>query len=84
MGRFTVAFSPVYGLRTIQDKKCLWAQLRTLLVNQLPWLVAGDFNSVLSSHDRVNGSVVTIYESQDFEMLLEDMELTEIKTTGNL
>ncbi|XP_056691623.1 uncharacterized protein [Spinacia oleracea] len=48
----------VYGLHTVETRKALWSALSGIadMVPSSPWLVLGDFNAVLASHDRTNGT----------------------------
>ncbi|XP_056698108.1 uncharacterized protein [Spinacia oleracea] len=56
---FTSGFTAVYGLHSIETRRPLWRELSSLsALNNLAWLVMGDFNSVLYSGDRVNGHEV--------------------------
>ena len=44
----SIACTIVYGLNTVEERKGLWTSLQGLNVQQLPWLIAGDFHAVLS------------------------------------
>lgn len=67
---------------TISDR--LWTSLFSLAAScTSPWLVAGDFHSVLFSSDRINGALVSTYESRDFATCVEDCELYELKSKGS-
>ncbi|XP_004252684.1 uncharacterized protein [Solanum lycopersicum] len=48
-----------------------------------PWLIAGDFNAILSTKDRLDGGPVTKNEIQDFGDCVRDMEVTELQWKGN-
>ncbi|XP_004252413.1 uncharacterized protein [Solanum lycopersicum] len=48
-----------------------------------PWLIAGDFNAILSTQDWLDGGSVTKNEIQDFGDCLRDMEVTELQWKGN-
>ncbi|XP_021767614.1 uncharacterized protein LOC110732003 [Chenopodium quinoa] len=73
----------VYGLHTVQDRLPLWAGLRQLTGFSGAWLCVGDFNSILSCEDRINGAMVTNYETKDFQNLIDDLALSEIKSKGS-
>jgi len=47
--RFYASF--VYGLNTVTAKRSLWTDLRNWSPNS-PWLILGDFNSLLSQADK--------------------------------
>uniref|UniRef100_A0A6N2LM18 Reverse transcriptase domain-containing protein n=1 Tax=Salix viminalis TaxID=40686 RepID=A0A6N2LM18_SALVM len=55
----------VYGLYTIVDRRDLWASMRMWCPSG-PWLVLGDFNSILSQDDKLNGNVVSMRHSFKF------------------
>ncbi|XP_021859668.1 uncharacterized protein [Spinacia oleracea] len=81
---FTYGFTAVYGLHSIETRRSLWRELSSLsALNNLAWLVMGDFNSFLYSRDRVNGNSVTNAETIDFETCLSQTDLTELKSCGH-
>ncbi|XP_021738025.1 uncharacterized protein LOC110704529 [Chenopodium quinoa] len=73
----------VYGLHSIHDKLPLWEGLRSISIQHSPWLCVGDYNSVLHTSDRLHGADVTDYETRDFQNLVDDLDLTEIKSKGS-
>lgn len=76
---FYVSF--ISGLHTIDTRKPLWGELAKLSISA-PWLLLGDFNTVLYAHDRLNGAPVSLYESQDFEGFLSTVGVSELPSTG--
>ncbi|XP_021860628.2 uncharacterized protein [Spinacia oleracea] len=83
-GQFSTYFTPVYGLHTIDTRKPLWVDLTNLgSVITDSWLVMGDFNSILYSDDRLNGSIVTATETRDFEACIDGAALAELKSCGH-
>ncbi|XP_021751224.1 uncharacterized protein LOC110716881 [Chenopodium quinoa] len=54
--------------------------IRAIGPMSLPWICTGDFNSVLQTDDRINGSEVTDYEVRDFKEFVEDMNFMEIQS----
>lgn len=55
---FSCELTFIYGYNTIVDRKELWDQLKSLNNNiKVPWLVMGDFNTMLSVNDRLNGNL---------------------------
>lgn len=72
----------VYGLHTVSARAFLWRDLLAIDVSYLPWLGAGDYNTMLSTDDRLNGNLVTDYEIRDFQQFLIDMEAMAIKSKG--
>ncbi|XP_021728495.1 uncharacterized protein LOC110695590 [Chenopodium quinoa] len=72
----------VYGLHSIHDRLPLWEGIRSISIQHYPWLCAGDYNSVLHTSDRLHGNEVTDYETIDFQSLVDDLDLTEVKSKG--
>ncbi|XP_021732307.1 uncharacterized protein LOC110699123 [Chenopodium quinoa] len=69
----------LFGLHSIHDRLPMWEGIRNISIQHSPWLYAGDFNSVLHTSDRLYGTDVTDYETRDFQSLVDDLDLTEIK-----
>ncbi|KAJ6300776.1 hypothetical protein OIU76_021549 [Salix suchowensis] len=76
---FHVTF--VYGLHTIVDRRDLWDSL-CLWGPSDPWLVLGNFNSILSQDDKLNGNVVSMYEINDFHNCCHDLGLFDLNYSG--
>ncbi|XP_021744067.1 uncharacterized protein LOC110710117 [Chenopodium quinoa] len=73
----------VYGLHSIHDRLSLWEGLRSISIQHSPWLCVGDYNSILHTSDRLHGVDVTDYETRDFQNLVDDLDLTELKRKGS-
>ncbi|XP_019240851.1 PREDICTED: uncharacterized protein LOC109220841 [Nicotiana attenuata] len=71
----------VYGLHTIHDRASLWRSLRNIQTNG-PWLIIGDFNSVLHVDDRLNGIPVHQAETTDFQSCIDDFGVRQITKRG--
>ncbi|XP_028190711.1 uncharacterized protein LOC114376680 [Glycine soja] len=81
--RFQVSF--IYGLHSIMARRSLWINLNSINANMnCPWLLIGDFNSILSPTDRFNGAELNAYELQDFVDCYSDLGLGSINTHGPL
>ncbi|XP_075079966.1 uncharacterized protein LOC142165276 [Nicotiana tabacum] len=73
----------VYGSHTIDDRRRLWAELRSLYhTQQGPWAVMDDFNTIMSAEDRQGGSPVQEVETRDFCEYLLDTGMAEMKSIG--
>ncbi|KAK9756465.1 hypothetical protein RND81_01G099700 [Saponaria officinalis] len=70
----------VYGLHTQVDRESLWSFLGSVYT-QSPWLVAGDFNNVLQTNERI-GAAVQQAETVSFQTCLQICELMDMKTVG--
>ncbi|KAH0781410.1 hypothetical protein KY290_001008 [Solanum tuberosum] len=63
-------------------REILWQDIMQItLQHQLPWVVCGDFNNVLSSEDKL-GSLVTQQEIRGFQNAIDHLKLTNIRATG--
>lgn len=74
--------SIVYGLHTVETRRDLWHTLRAIGSQATPRIIAGDFHSILSCEDRVNGAPVSHHETRDFVDCMDDLALTELKSIG--
>lgn len=48
-----------------------------------PWIIMGDFNSILNMEDRVGGSPVSVSEVVNFQIYLEICEMLELPSKEN-
>nr|TKR97177.1 hypothetical protein D5086_0000215700 [Populus alba] len=64
----------VYGFNSITARRPLWEDLRSWNSSH-PWLILGDFNSLLSSSDKHNGEAISSYEVSDFNGCCLDIGL---------
>ncbi|KAI5682801.1 hypothetical protein M9H77_04029 [Catharanthus roseus] len=75
--------SYVYGLHSIMARRPLWNSLNQFgLFGKQPWLLIGDFNSVLNGDDRQEKLQVSSYEVRDFLDCCIDLGLSDIIYTG--
>jgi len=59
--------SSVYGFNSIVARRVLWENLKNWGGSlSEPWLLMGDFNSILKEEERVGGAPVTHYQTGDF------------------
>nr|TKS07847.1 hypothetical protein D5086_0000108870 [Populus alba] len=71
----------VYGFNSITARRPLWEELRSWNSNH-PWLILGDFNSLLSPFDKHNGGAISSYEVSDFSGCCLDIGLRDVNYTG--
>ncbi|XP_062088459.1 uncharacterized protein LOC133795020 [Humulus lupulus] len=78
--RFMITF--VYGFNDELSRDQLWNDLQELAVDITdPWMVIGDFNEILSLHERI-GKKVTIKISSRFLDCLTACHLEDLKFSG--
>ncbi|XP_060210363.1 uncharacterized protein LOC132637268 [Lycium barbarum] len=72
----------VYGLHSLEARRPLWADLRQIYSKVIgPWIILGDFNSVLHADDRVNPDPVHHSKTADFQQCLDDIgDYTNVET----
>ncbi|XP_060965529.1 uncharacterized protein LOC133034457 [Cannabis sativa] len=67
---FCVTF--VYGMNGLEERKLLWKGLANLRFPVRPWILLGDFNSLINYGDRVGGSKDRIHSRIDHAFKNED------------
>ncbi|XP_073046253.1 uncharacterized protein [Primulina eburnea] len=73
----------VYGFNTIVQRRDLWDDLKSFgTLCNLPWIVMGDFNNVLSQHEKKGGLQVKNYETKDFVDCVASLDLLDLQHTG--
>lgn len=77
-----VHLTVVYGLNTVEERRMLWKDLGNTNLSSGPHILAGDFNTVLNSQDRINGRYVTTHELRDFQDFLQTQRLYVMDTKG--
>lgn len=73
----------VNGANDNQDKKVLWKEMcsySTCSTN--PWIIEGDFNSLLKLDERIGEDPVTVGEIKDFMEWVDQCCLQEIRYKG--
>lgn len=80
--QFCFAATFIYGFNTIAARRGLWEDLRRWETAS-PWLLLGDFNSVLSQEDKHNGEPVSTYETTDFRECCSDLGIADLNSTGS-
>ncbi|KAA3486163.1 reverse transcriptase [Gossypium australe] len=72
-----------YGNAIERDRGASWKLLRHLSnYCSLPWVVIGDFNEILKSHEKRGGRLRSERQMLDFRMALEDCNLFDLGFTG--
>lgn len=74
----------VCGHNTKDERRALWDYI--LITNQrkqIPWLVTGDFNSIMKQDDRIWGGAITMEEIEDFHDCVVQCGLMELPYSGS-
>lgn len=73
----------VYGFNGVTDQKSIWNRLKYFALTMTDsWMVAGDFNNMLSPYERVGSSPVSLAEIKDFRECLVDCSLKDMRWRG--
>jgi hypothetical protein len=74
----------VYGEPRWEDKYKTWDRIRELhSQHNLPWVLIGDFNEILFSHEKEGGNLRPINFMQNFRDVLTDCNLHDIGFMGD-
>lgn len=78
---FIITF--VYGLHSITSRRPLWDFICSMESDiSLPWILVGDFNSIRSPSNKINGSEVIGYEISDFNSCCLTSDLSDLTLLG--
>ena len=76
-------FSAVYASPRIAERQLLWNNLISIFEsNNLPWVVAGDFNEPLLNCDKFGGRVISVNNSLLFKDCLDKCNLVDLGFSG--
>ncbi|KAL0448733.1 UNVERIFIED_CONTAM: hypothetical protein Slati_1429700 [Sesamum latifolium] len=73
----------VYVRCDIVERQNLWDALRAISVGASPWIVGGDFNTVLSLEERSGGAAPSSVAMSDFHDVIADCALLDAGYTGS-
>ena len=75
----TWLISPIYASPRLVERKILWSNLaKVAQLHNLPWLMLGDFNEVLSGEDKFGGRRVNLNRALDFKDCLDACNLLDL------
>ncbi|XP_041999996.1 uncharacterized protein LOC121749495 [Salvia splendens] len=75
----SIMVSAVYAKCTRGERVALWDKMREISVNTegMPWVIGGDFNTILSTRDRAGSDTNRQTEMIDFAEAIEDCRLLD-------
>lgn len=83
-GASSFFLSCVYGDPVMARRQEVWDRLTALgLLRDEAWLLAGDFNELLSNEEKSGGAVRSESSFWDFRNMVQNCKLREIRYTGN-
>ncbi|XP_020256684.1 uncharacterized protein LOC109833427 [Asparagus officinalis] len=83
-GRMECIITSIYAFNQMEARKVLWDELKSAQqsIRNEPWLLCGDFNTVINSEEKIGGSIVSESDTKDFRDFIDDCHLNQLKTTG--
>lgn len=83
VGRPTFLLSAIYALPSPTFKQSLWQELQNFAGGtSLPWVVVGDFNDILASHERTGGVDVNFSRIKLFQDRIQACQLSDMGSCG--
>ncbi|XP_074313317.1 uncharacterized protein LOC141648506 [Silene latifolia] len=74
----------VYAFNGVHERKVLWSRLQDMCGKiQCPWLICGDFNTVLAPCELLRGNT-TEEEMEDFQRCIDYCHMVDMPATGSL
>ena len=69
----------IYASLRIAKRKILWNNLKIVSqLHNLPWLMLGDFNEVLSGDDKFGGNGVNLNRALEFKECLDECNMLDL------
>ena len=76
-------FTTVYASPRFKERHFLWNNLKYVSsVHNLPWIIAGDFNELLSSEETFGGRLVSLYRANLFKECLDSYCIADLGFQG--
>ncbi|GKV11183.1 hypothetical protein SLEP1_g22456 [Rubroshorea leprosula] len=69
----------VYAFNTFDGRVALWDQVRALDVENVPWIISGDFNTTLNYGERVKPSGVVWGDTSELKDFVSRMEVFDLQ-----
>jgi hypothetical protein len=76
-------FTGIYGHPKVGDRHLTWSLLKLLChKSTLPWLLGGDFNEILCSHEKVGGLPRSSRQMDDFKEVVDFCAIKSLQAEG--
>ena len=73
----------MYGFPKPEDHHLTWELLRSLAQNDgVPWLIGGDFNEILWSHEKFGGPIRVARQMEEFREVVEELAWRDLMFSG--
>lgn len=77
-------FSGVYGLPVQSLRHVFWERLERIgAVRDCAWMLAGDFNEIVSNSEKIGGARREEWSFRDFRNMIASCDLMDLKSKGN-
>uniref|UniRef100_A0A803PS53 Reverse transcriptase domain-containing protein n=1 Tax=Cannabis sativa TaxID=3483 RepID=A0A803PS53_CANSA len=78
-------FTAFYGAPSLANRRHTWTLLKRLkdIAPLLPWMVIGDFNEILYSHNKQGGHLRSANQMDEFRSVLDSCQLNEQQFHGD-
>uniref|UniRef100_A0A803PYN2 Uncharacterized protein n=1 Tax=Cannabis sativa TaxID=3483 RepID=A0A803PYN2_CANSA len=78
-------FTAFYGAPSLSNRGHTWTLLKRLkdIAPLLPWMVIGDFNEILYSHNKQGGNLRSANQMDEFRSVLDSCQLNELPFNGD-
>ncbi|KAL0337486.1 UNVERIFIED_CONTAM: hypothetical protein Scaly_2023700 [Sesamum calycinum] len=67
---------------TRSSRRLLWEDLLAIAQTKAPWIVEGDLNTILQTHENQGGSINNLGPIEDFKEMILDMGLIDAGFEG--
>ncbi|KAL2235304.1 UNVERIFIED_CONTAM: hypothetical protein Sindi_1262600 [Sesamum indicum] len=67
---------------TRNPRRALWEEFKRLSLNKVPWIIGGDFNTILHNHENQGGIISSLGSIEDFNDMVFDSGLTDAGFEG--
>ncbi|XP_044497603.1 uncharacterized protein LOC123219672 [Mangifera indica] len=82
----SIGVTIVYGSNNPMERKVLWRNLinKSHMMENSPWIILGDFNSIKHSQEKVGGATWGNYYCEELRNCMRDAELDDLRFMGHL
>ncbi|XP_075669777.1 uncharacterized protein LOC142639497 [Castanea sativa] len=75
--------SAIYASPRLAERRILWHNLSLVnATHNLPWIILGDFNEVLSGEEKLGGRLVTAYRARLFKDCINECGFMDMGFSG--
>ena len=73
----------IYASPRLAERRILWENLKIVAhLHNLPWLMLGDFNEILSEEDKFGGNRANVNKALEFKECLDDCNILYLGFAG--